>query len=53
VPVRPFLRVGRPGNWVSIPGGITNSSLPILGPVQRPIQWVAPWVKCSGVEAGK
>jgi len=53
VPVRPFLRVGRPGNWYSIPGGITNFSLPILGSIQRPIQWIAPWVKCSRGEAGQ
>jgi len=53
VPVRPFLRVGRPGNRCLIPDGITDFSLPILGPIQRHIQWIAPWVKYSGGEGGE
>jgi hypothetical protein len=47
-------RVGRPGNRCSIPGGVTDFSLPILGPIQRPIQWIPHGVKCSGrIEAGQ
>jgi hypothetical protein len=41
-----WLRAGRPGHWVSIPGrGETNIprasvSRPALGPNQPPVQWV-------------
>jgi hypothetical protein len=42
--------LGTRGIGVRFPAG-SHVSLPILGPIQRPIQWVAPWVKCSGGEA--
>ena len=29
------------------------SSLPILRPIQLPIHWIPPWVKCLGREAGQ